>query len=200
MRQIPLPLHNDSDHSELIVTACNQHAFDRISSLNRDVKNRLILLGDCHSGKNLMGRFFMQSDKGIFVPNADGMSDEALFFLWNQAHDQGKSLLMSATREPSQWAISLPDLQSRVASMELLRILPPDDELIAELINQKLRHQDAAISSKALEYSVKRIERDYASVDLFISECITKAKENNRSIQIDDVKPLLLAPRQDILL
>lgn len=200
MRQIPLPLHDDSDQNELIITACNQYAFNRISNLEDDVKNRLILMGERHSGKELMGRFFVQAKKGIFVPDADQMSDEDLFFIWNQAHDEGRSLLMSATKEPSQWAISLPDLQSRVASMELLRILPPDDELIAELINQRLRCQDAAISSKALEYSLKRIERDYASVNIFIDHCIIKAKENNRIIKIEDVKPLLFAPRQTNLL
>lgn len=191
MRQIPLPLVGDEKSHELIITSCNQSAFNRIFELENDVKNRILLLGDDHSGKNLMGRYFLQKDKGIFIPNADKMSDKDLFFSWNKAHEKGCALLMSAAHEPSLWSIKLPDLKSRIASMELLQILPPDDELIKELIVRTLIQNDIAIGNKALNYVQKRIERDYNSLHKFIENCIIIAKENNESIKIKHIKSLL---------
>lgn len=200
MRQIPLPLDNDEKHYDLIITACNQHIYDRITAIEKPDRVQLLILGDDKSGKSLFGRYFEQFCDGIFIKDADQLHDNKLFFAWNKAHEEGRSLMMSAAYEPSRWDIALPDLKSRIASMELLQIGPPDDELIIELIMQKLSLADVAISPKAASYCQKRLERDYPFLDRFIRQCIIIAKEQNRAIKLDDVKSLLIANGQHDLL
>lgn len=200
MRQIPLPLDNDAKSNDLIISACNQHIYDRISSIEKSDRVQILVLGDNKSAKNLLGRYFEQCCGGVFIENADKLHDNKLFFAWNKAHEEGRSLMMSSAHEPSRWDIKLPDLKSRIASMELLQIGPPDDELIMELILQKLRLSDVAISSKALSYCQKRLERDYPSLDRFIEQCIIIAKEQNRAVKLEDVKSLLFAEGQGDLL
>lgn len=200
MRQIPLPLDNDEISNDLIITSCNQHIYDRISAIDKSERVQLLVLGDDKSAKNLFGRYFEQCCGGVFIKDADKLHDNKTFFAWNKAHEEGRSLMMSAAHEPSRWDILLPDLKSRIASMELLQIGPPDDELIMELIMQKLRLADVAIASKALSYCQKRLRRDYASLDRFIGQCIIIAKEQNRAIKLVDVKPLLMCDGQGDLL
>lgn len=200
MRQIPLPLDDDAKSNDLIITSCNQHIYDRIAAIEKSDRVQLLILGDDKSAKHLFGRYFEQCCGGIFIKDADKLHDNKLFFAWNKAHEEGRSLMMSAGHEPSRWDIILPDLKSRIASMELLQIRPPDDELIMELILQKLRLSDVAIASKALSYCQKRLERDYASLDRFIGQCIIIAKEQNRAVNLEDVKSLLFADGQGDLL
>lgn len=200
MRQIPLPLDNDDKKNDLIITACNQHIYDRITAIEKSDRVQILLVGDDKSAKNLFGRYFQQCCGGAFIKDADKLHDNKLFFAWNKAHEERHSLMMSATQEPSRWDILLPDLKSRIASMELLLIGPPDDELIMELITQKLSLADVAISPKAIAYCQKRLERSYPSLDRFINQCITIAKEQNRAIKLDDVKSLLIADGQSDLL
>lgn len=190
MRQIPLPLYKDNPQDSLIITASNEAIFNRLSE-NCDNNARLLLIGDAHSGKKLMGRYFEQSWSAIFVANADRLSDTELFFKWNNAHDEQRPLLFSSDKPASEWSIDLPDLQSRIASMELLEISPPDDELITELIQQRLRNSDVGISSKALSYCIKRIERSYGAMNIFINACIEMANEENSVIKLTHVKQLL---------
>ena len=191
MRQIPLPLYKDEAPQELIITSCNEAIFNRLSLIQAQENVRLLLIGDSHSGKKLFGRYFKQNCGGLYVDHADTLSDNDLFFLWNQAHDEQRPLLFSSARQVGNWDMKLPDLQSRIASMELLSILPPDDELIAELIKQKLLYNDIAISSKAFSYSVKRIERSYTMIYEFIVGCVRIAKEENSAIKLGHVKSLL---------
>jgi len=191
MRQIPLPLRKTSEQNELIITSSNDAVFNRISIIENETQNRILLLGDLHSGKNLLGRYFEQSVGGLYIPNADELEDEALFFAWNKAHDDRCALFMTAVKEPALWDIKLPDLQSRIASMEFMKILPPDDELIVELIQQRLHHNDLAISNKILSYVVKRMTRNYTYLYDFIEKYIAIAQEKNKPITLDDVKQFL---------
>ncbi len=200
MRQIPLPLDNDENSNDLIITGCNQHIYDRIIAIEKSDRVQLLILGDDKSAKNLFGRYFEQCCGGIFIQDVDKLHDNKLFFAWNKAHGEGRSLMMSAVHEPSRWGLALPDLKSRIASMELMHIGPPDDELIMELIMQKLSLANVAIASKAISYCQKRLERDYQSLDRFIRHCIIIAREQNRAIKLEDVKSLLIAHGQDNLL
>lgn len=191
MRQIPLPLYKNKNPQELIITHCNESIFNRLLQIKPNENVRLLLIGDDHSGKKLFGRYFEQNCNGLYTSQADILTDNDLFFLWNQAHDEQRPLMFSSVKQPSEWDVKLPDLRSRIASMELLPILPPDDELIAELIRQKLLHNDIAISPKAFSYSVKRIERGYVQIYEFISACMHIAKEENSVIKLEHVKSLL---------
>lgn len=190
MRQIPLPLYKDSPQDSLIITASNEAIFNRLAA-GRSDNARFLLIGDAHSGKKLMGRYFQQSCSAIFVSNADRLTDTELFFKWNHAHDTQTPLLFSSDKPAAEWSIQLPDLKSRIASMELLEMPPPDDELISELIQQRLRRNDVGISPKALSYGVKRIERSYAAVNEFIKNCVDTANEENSIIVLNHIKQLL---------
>jgi len=192
MKQIPLPLVdlNEREQDELLITDCNEAVFDHISNM-KGSQQRLLLIGPLHSGKNLMGRYFEQCNDGLFIKNADTLSDEKLFFLWNQAHGNDVPLLMTTLYEPALWDIKLPDLQSRIASMDMIMMPMPDDALVSQLIQQKLRRFNASISMQALSYAVKRIERDYEYLHEFMDACIIMSKEQNVIVQLQHVKDIL---------
>lgn len=195
MRQIALPLDElrTGVSSSLIITDSNAAVFASLGNANIWPGRCAILTGPARSGKSLMARYFSMQVGGAVIDDADTSSAETLFNAWNRAQETATPLLLVSRWRPADWAISLPDLRSRLAAAMLLKIGAPDDELIEQLIQKHLSDRGAAISVDALSYVKRRVERSYVAIEAFARAANALALAENAAVNLALVKRVLAA-------
>ena len=101
----------------------------------------------------------------------DGVADldeTEIFHRWNRAQESGLPLLLVVDGE--RWAITLPDLRSRMGAALQLQIAPPDDRLAADLMLSHAAQRGLALGDGAPAYLIPRMERSYAAIEKIVAE------------------------------
>jgi chromosomal replication initiation ATPase DnaA len=88
-----------------------------------------------------------------------GMEDEALLHLINQAAQDGAGLLLTARRPPAAWAAELADLRSRLNALMVAEIAPPDDEVLSGVLKTFFRERNIRPHEDVYPYLLRRMER-----------------------------------------
>ena len=123
-----------------------------------------LLVGPRKSGRTLLGRAFLNRTRGILFDDAERGSETDLFHAWNRAQADRRPLLIIADEPPPTWEIRLPDLRSRIAATPLLRIGPPDDPLVADLMQYLFDRRELVIAPELIRWLARRVERTYLQV------------------------------------
>jgi len=89
----------------------------------------------------------------------DAEWERALFGLYNRVLGAGASLLVAATLPPAALACGLPDLRSRLQSMLVLALAPPDDAARAEILATQARARGMALEPDVARYILVRAPR-----------------------------------------
>lgn len=150
-----------------------------------------ILTGPPRSGKSLLARWFAANGGGEAIDDADRMDEHALFHRWNRAQADGKPLLLVASRGPGEWRIGLPDLASRLGAALPLVIGPPDDELLAGLVDVHAAARGLALPEGAASYLLPRIERSHAAVEAVIAAADRLSLERKAPVTISLLRDAL---------
>jgi chromosomal replication initiation ATPase DnaA len=193
MKQIALPLDElrPGASSSLIITDSNASVAAALANASTWPGKCAILCGPGRSGKSLLARYFTTQADGIIIDNADSAGEEVLFNAWNRAQESTQPLLLVSRFQPSDWQIELADLRSRLSSALLLNILPPDDELISQLIQKHLAERGTSIGVESLAYVTKRMERSYAALEKFARDANAMALEENSAVNMSLVRRLV---------
>ncbi|HEY3949067.1 AAA family ATPase [Phenylobacterium sp.] len=88
-----------------------------------------------------------------------GMDDEALFHLLNQAARAGASLLVTARKPPALWDAALPDLRSRLKALNVAEIEAPDDQVLSGVLRKFFRERNIRPHDDVYPYLLRRMER-----------------------------------------
>jgi Bacterial dnaA protein len=193
VKQIALPLDvlRSGEASSLIITDSNAHVAAALAKAHDWPGRCAILCGPARSGKSLMARYFVSQTAGEVIDPADIAGEETLFNAWNRAQESLRSLLLVSSIPPADWAITLPDLRSRLGAAMLFQIPPPDDELVAQLIQKHLADRGTMIGMEALAYVTKRIERRYTAIEKFARDANSAALAGNEPINLGLVKRMM---------
>jgi DnaA regulatory inactivator Hda len=89
----------------------------------------------------------------------DAKAERALLQLYNLVRAGGGSLLLTACRPPSQWAVALPDLASRLNSIMVATIDPPDDVLLAQMALKLFADRQITVNEGVISFLINRGER-----------------------------------------
>ena len=170
MSQIALPLsiRTSDDPMRIVVGKGNQAVVDALSDPSGWPFRTAVLLGPPRSGKSLLGRWFEGQEAGEVIDGADALDETELFHRWNRAQEGGRPLLLIADREA--WQIALPDLKSRLGAALHLEIGPPDDEMVASLIESLAQQRGLALAEGAPTYLVPRATRSYAGIERLVDK------------------------------
>jgi chromosomal replication initiation ATPase DnaA len=90
-------------------------------------------------------------------------AEEALFHLHNLALAQGQPLLITGIGAPQGWPLTLPDLQSRLLSTQILRLEDPDDALLGALLAKLFADRQIVPAPDVLPYLLKCMPRSHDS-------------------------------------
>lgn len=98
------------------------------------------------------------------------LDETAVFHLLNMAREQRFSVLLTSRAAPGQWAVSLPDLRSRIRSYPAVAISQPDDELLSAVVVKLFADRQLTLAPEAVPYLIHRTERSLQAIEAVVSE------------------------------
>lgn len=127
-----------------------------------------LLTGPRKSGRSLLGRLFAAKTGGVLIDDAWRAPEETVFHAWNTALATRAPLLLVVDAAPPCWAVTLPDLASRLAATPRVALEEPDDALLAALIGRGLSRRGLLVSPAVLDWLVARVERRYTAIEAVV--------------------------------
>jgi hypothetical protein len=166
MTQLDLPLARTTRprEDEFLVGESNARAVHGIEHWGAWPVMAALLTGPRKSGRSLLARLFVAKSGGTIADDAERLSETELFHAWNRAQAERRPLLIVADASPPRWCVRLPDLRSRLAATPVLRIDPPDDALIGELLDYLFDRRELDARPDLVAWLARRVERSHLSV------------------------------------
>lgn len=170
MSQIALPLSAQRGQTHRLVVGCaNAAVIDSCRQPQLWPFRTAVLSGEPRSGKSLIADWFAGEGLGEVIDEAQLLDETELFHRWNRAQHSAVPLLLINGAGETGWTVRLPDLASRLGAAALLRIGPPDEAMMAELIAAHAEARGLALGPDAAAYLVPRCERSHLAVERLVS-------------------------------
>lgn len=177
---LPLPKPASAREDEFLISDSNARAVHALEHWGTWPVMAAILTGPRKSGRSLLGRMFVAKTGGTLADDAERFSETELFHAWNRAQADRRPLLIVSDFVPPEWSVRLADLRSRLAASQVLRIGPPDDQLIPQLVRYLCERRDLDIRPELVAWLSKRVERSHLSV-LRTVELLEEAADARRN-------------------
>ena len=110
--------------------------------------------------------------------------EEALFHLYNAMRATGRSLLLTGTLPPARWPVRLPDLASRLATVPVTRIDPPDDALLEALFYKLFADRQLRLAPEIVSYILPRMERSFGAAHAIVADMDRIALERKAPVTL----------------
>jgi len=187
-----LPVRQALGRADFFVAPCNARAVAQLDNWARWPEGKLALVGASGSGKTHLAHVWAAMSNArivsanalapadacaaLVVENADQISgnEQSLFHVYNEMSAAGGALLITGQTAPARWPLKLPDLRSRLQSLPVVAVEPPDDALISMIMVKLFDDRQLPVSPKLLDYLLKRVERSYEAVNALV-EALDKA-------------------------
>lgn len=109
-------------------------------------------------------------------------AQKALFHLHNLALANGQALMMTGRPAPNLWALSLPDLQSRVQAATHIALEAPDDSLLAVVLAKLFSDRQILPRPDVIPYLVSRMDRSFAAAAEIVDQLDRMALAESRTL------------------
>jgi len=117
---------------------------------------------------------------------AGDFDERALFHLMNLAREENAYLLFTSRHAPVSLEIELRDLRSRLRSVPMVSLQPPDEQLLRALIVKFCADRQMNIDESVVNYLATRVERSPAAaleaVKLLDSEALRLGRPATRAL------------------
>lgn len=190
---LDLPHRVGSGPEDFLVTASNERAAAMIESWPGWPSHAAILLGPAGSGKSHLVEIWRQASGGRVLRAAElsnkdaldlpsggavavedlpgpALDEAALFHLLNMARENRGYVLMTTRQPLPVWAVSLPDLASRLKAVPVAEIASPDDALLRGLVVKLFADRQIGIGEPAVAYMLSRMPRSFAAARDLVAE------------------------------
>ncbi len=173
------------NRTDFIVAPCNAHAVAAIDRWPDWRGDMLCLSGSPGSGKSHLAQVWRQnsaaqlcraqdlnqervpsllSTGAVVIEDGEKIKDEnALFHLFNLAFQEKASLLLTGNEAPARWAINLPDLASRLSSVPVFTLAPPDDDTLRAVLSKLFKDRQLEMPESVGDFLLLRMERSFAA-------------------------------------
>lgn len=216
MQQITFPFEinsKPSHHDEFIESASNKRAYNVVRNwlTNWGVEpypHTVIISGPPSSGKTCLANIWAKNSGALFIKKShllteniinhhdgfiiedinDGWGPELLLHHFNIINENKKYLLLT---QSSPVTFILPDLVSRLKSVNNIAITQPDDELIRILIFKLFSSYSVIVGPEVISYMLKVIPREFGKIIYYTGLINELALTTKRKISIPLVKEVL---------
>ena len=187
---LKFPTQQAYKKEDFYVSSSNEKAYDFINSWPNWIKRIVNIFGPSGSGKTHLASILksktscleMDSKKidektylkfktkeALIIENLhEKISEKILFSLWNYALQDNKYFLIISKKPINSYKFKLSDLISRVNSSLTIGINLPSDDLISVILTKNFSDKQIIVEKKHIDYIVKRIDRSYEKISLFI--------------------------------
>ena len=195
------------------LSSSNQDAYNLINCWPKWIKKTINLYGQKFSGKSHLASIFEKkttctkvvseefSDKTIqnfktkqalIIEDLDeNFSENLLYTVLSIIEQENKYLLITSLEPLNKFNFKLPDLVSRIRNCLKIGIKNPDDNLIFALLIKYLSDRQINIDKKLIEYIIKRIDRSYEKIFLFIHKIDKLSLKKGKPINLKTIKEAL---------
>ena len=195
------------------VTQSNFDAYTFINTWPKWIKKFVNLYGEKYSGKSHLIEIFLNKTSYIKVKSSEftnntinkikpkeaiiiedfknDIPEKLLYSLINIIEQENKYLIISSLKPINKYKFELKDLTSRINNCFFIKIKAPDDELIRALITKNLSDRQISIDKKLIEYIIKRINRSYNDIFLFIYRIDQISLQKRTPINLKIIKQAL---------
>lgn len=136
---------------------------------------------------------FEEAEGRLLLDDAAAAPNEAM--LWrvlDMARTRGGAVLMTSASAPADWAISLPDLRSRLAALPVARLKEPDEELMEVILRRVCREQFIQLSDDAAKFLVRQLPRTFAAAQAWAAALDAELVHGARPVSVSSAKKALL--------
>ncbi len=171
--------------TEFSVGASNRDAVSRVNAWRNWHNNSLVLVGPESSGKTHLARIWAETvgakvfpsdtldplaapDGPLVLEDVDqGAHPELLFYCLNRAAQSNTPVLLTGRTLPSTWSADLPDLRSRLNALQVAELLPPDDDVLRDILRSFFKARNIRPAEDIYPYLMARMQRSiFAAQDL----------------------------------
>ena len=206
-------LKKDYDEQDFYVSSSNKYAFNIINGWPKWLKRTVNLYGEQYSGKSHLSKIFetkttclniesinftneillkFKTKQALIVENFNfNIPEKLLYSLINIVEQENKYLLITSLKPINKLDFKLKDLNSRINNCLFVEIGAPDDELIYALIVKNFSDRQINIDKKIIEYIIKRINRSYKDIFLFIYKVDQLSLQKGKPINLSIIKKIL---------
>lgn len=118
----------------------------------------------------------------VLLDIAEDADDETLFHLINLAQQDGGALLMVSRPSPRRWAVSVPDLRSRLDAVRVVAMEAPDDAVLSAILAARFAERSIVPGEGVIDYLVKRIDRSAQAVTDLVERLDAEHRPVTRSL------------------
>ena len=206
-------LKKDYDEQDFYVSSSNKYAFNIINGWPKWLKRIVNLYGEQYSGKSHLSKIFetkttclniesinftseillkFKTKQALIIENFNfNIPEKLLYSLINIVEQENKYLLITSLKPLNKFDFKLKDLNSRINNCLFVEIGAPDDELIYALIVKNFSDRQINIDKKIIEYIIKRINRSYKDIFLFIYKVDQLSLQKGKPINLSIIKKIL---------
>ena len=200
-------------NEDYYVSQSNKEAYEFINSWPKWIKRTVNLFGPSGSGKTHLASILKSKTSVLFVDAQylddkiftsfktkevliienlnENVSENLLFSLWNIAIQDNKCILINSIKPVTEYRFKLPDLISRVNSSIIIGIKLPSDDLISVILAKNFSDRQMTVEKKHIDYIIKRIDRSYEKISLFISNLDKYSLKKGSSLDFKLIKDVL---------
>ncbi|MFV0622550.1 chromosomal replication initiator DnaA [Sphingomonas sp. ac-8] len=177
---------------EFLVSDTNARAVQHLEHWGTWPVMAALLVGPRKSGRSLLSRMFALRTGGTVIDDAERQPEVDIFHAWNRAQAEHRPLLIVADAPPPGWDIALPDLRSRIGATPVLTLGPPDDRLVASLLDYLFDRRELVAGPGLIDWLTRRVERSYIAV-LGVVEALEEDAmlRSNRRLSLSTARPAL---------
>jgi chromosomal replication initiation ATPase DnaA len=206
MRQGALDLPSEPPRygrADFLVSDGNRTAFDLIERWPDAPGQALVLHGPPGSGKTHLAHIWCERvgatlcagdaatlaapgelPATIAVDDAQRAPERVLLHLYNLSRERRGSLLLTLPAPPARLPIGLADLASRLRSLPVAGIAPPDDRLLTAVLVKHFADRQLRVAPEVLVFLVARIERSFAAAATIAARLDRLGLETGRAVTI----------------
>ena len=209
MSQIPLYFHQKTSYLEedFICSGSNEDAYNFIAQWPDWLIKIAFIYGEEKCGKSHLTHIWQQKSDAIFLdiktfeienlePNRnyilENISDiepqEKLFHLYNHVNNQGGFLLLTDNNPLSQIDFTLADLKSRLNSIPMIEIFPPDDFLLRTILIKSFSDRQLRVGNDVVEFILLRIKRSFSAINEIVIDIDKYSMQESSRITIPFIK------------
>lgn len=123
---------------------------------------------------------------------ADQVSNEDhLLTLMNIIDAKDGRLLLTARSAGVHWACQSPDLKSRLSTMPVAEIYPPDEDMIGARLLSSCRRRYIKLAKPIVEYLIVRLPRSYVAIEDYVERLDREITETGRAPSIHLARSVL---------
>ena len=116
------------------------------------------------------------------IEQADGNRERQLFHVMNHAREIAATVLLTASRPPSDIDVKTPDLRSRLRAIPSIALGQPDDALLQAVLVKLFADRQILVEPSVLQYLARHMERSAEAALSIVDEIDRRSLADRRRI------------------